>query len=61
MSTVFWDRQSIISIDALPLGETINEDVYCEALKELQSAVQNKRSETRHTHCECEETTPTTV
>lgn len=43
MCTVFWDRKGILLIDFLPRGATINKDVYCETLKKLRRAIQNKR------------------
>ncbi|KAJ4437194.1 hypothetical protein ANN_17329 [Periplaneta americana] len=41
--TVFWDRKGILLIDFLPRGETVNADRYCETLRKLRSAIQNKR------------------
>ncbi|KAJ4443928.1 hypothetical protein ANN_05717 [Periplaneta americana] len=43
MWTVFWDRKGILLIDFLPRGETVNADRYCETLRKLLSAIQNKR------------------
>ncbi|KAJ4448311.1 hypothetical protein ANN_10326, partial [Periplaneta americana] len=43
MCTVFWDRKGILLIDFLPRGETINADRYCETLRKLRRAIQNKR------------------
>jgi histone-lysine N-methyltransferase SETMAR len=36
MATVFWDYEGVILIDVLLRGETINSDVYVEALKKLK-------------------------
>jgi len=41
--TVFWDRQSVLLVEFLPQGTTINSAVYCEMLKKLRHAIQNKR------------------
>ena len=43
MCTVFWDRQGVLLVEFLPQGTTINSAVYCETLKKLRHAVQNKR------------------
>ncbi|KAJ4450185.1 hypothetical protein ANN_01592 [Periplaneta americana] len=43
MCTVFWDRKGILLIDFLPRGETVNADRYCETLRKLRHAIQNKR------------------
>lgn len=43
MATVFWDRKGIIHIEFLPQGTTINADRYCQTLKNLRRAIQNKR------------------
>lgn len=43
MCTVFWDRKGILLIDFLPRGQTINAHVYCETIKKLRRAIQNKR------------------
>ncbi|GBN57065.1 hypothetical protein AVEN_23906-1 [Araneus ventricosus] len=43
MCTVFWDRQGIPLVEFLPRGETINAVRYCETLRKLRSAIQNKR------------------
>jgi len=42
--TVFWDRQGVLLVELLPQGATINSAVYCETLKKLRNAIQNKRS-----------------
>jgi len=43
MCTVFWDRKGILLVDFLPQGSTINAGVYCDTLKKLHRAIQNKR------------------
>ncbi|KAJ4427740.1 hypothetical protein ANN_25393 [Periplaneta americana] len=43
MCTVFWDRKGILLIDFLPRGESVNADLYCETLRKLRRAIQNKR------------------
>ncbi|KAJ4438355.1 hypothetical protein ANN_14297 [Periplaneta americana] len=44
MCTVFWDRKGVLLIEFLPWGETINRETYCQTLKKLRRAIQNKRS-----------------
>jgi len=41
--TVFWDRKGVLLVDFLPQGSTINTGVYCDTLKKLCCAIQNKR------------------
>ena len=43
MCTIFWDRQSVLLVEFLPQGTTINSAVYCETLKKVRHAIQNKR------------------
>ncbi|KAJ4436137.1 hypothetical protein ANN_18764 [Periplaneta americana] len=43
MCTMFWDRKGILLIDFLPRGEKVNADRYCETLRKLRCAIQNKR------------------
>ncbi|GFW44767.1 histone-lysine N-methyltransferase SETMAR [Trichonephila clavipes] len=43
MCTVFWDSKGILLIDFLPRCQTINAAVYCETLRKLRRAIQNKR------------------
>jgi len=38
-----WDRQCVLLVEFLPQGITINSAVYCETLKKLRRAIQNKR------------------
>jgi len=45
MCTVFWDRQGVLLVELLPQGTTINLGVYCEMLKKLRRAIQNKNAE----------------
>lgn len=40
---VFWDRQGVLLIDFLEHGAKINSECYCETLRNLRRAVQNKR------------------
>jgi len=43
MCTVFWGRKGVLLVDFLPQGSTINAGVYCNTLKKLHRAIQNKR------------------
>ncbi|GBM62038.1 Histone-lysine N-methyltransferase SETMAR [Araneus ventricosus] len=43
MCTVFSDRQGILLVEFLPRGETINAVRYCERLRKLRRAIQNKK------------------
>jgi len=43
MCTVFWDRQGVLLVEFLPQGTKIKSAVYCETLKKLRHAIQNKR------------------
>ncbi|GFY17488.1 uncharacterized protein TNCV_3518431 [Trichonephila clavipes] len=43
MYTVFGDRKGILLVDFHPRGETVNVDHYCESLRKLRRAIQNKR------------------
>jgi hypothetical protein len=40
---VFWDRKGILFVEFLPQVSTINACVYCDTLKKLHRAIQNKR------------------
>ena len=42
MATVFWDREGVLLVDFLVRGSTINSERYCETLKKLRRAIQNK-------------------
>lgn len=43
LATVFWDKFGPLLIEFLPQGTTINADRYCETLKQLRRAIQNRR------------------
>lgn len=43
MATVFWDRKGVLLVDFMPTGTTINSERYCETLKKLRRAIQNRR------------------
>lgn len=43
MATVFWDRKGVLLIEFMTPGTTINADAYCETLKKLRRAIQNRR------------------
>ncbi|GBM74511.1 Histone-lysine N-methyltransferase SETMAR [Araneus ventricosus] len=43
METIFWDRKGVLLVDFMPKGTTINANRYCEALKKLRRAIQNRR------------------
>lgn len=43
MVTVFWDAKGILLVDFMERGTTITSAVYCETLKRLRRAIQNKR------------------
>ncbi|GFX11093.1 histone-lysine N-methyltransferase SETMAR [Trichonephila clavipes] len=43
MASIFWDRQSILLLECMPPGTTINAAAYCQTLKRLRRAIQNKR------------------
>lgn len=43
MATVFWDRQGVLLVEFMPRGTTINSNTYCETLKKLRRAIQNRR------------------
>ncbi|GFU78082.1 histone-lysine N-methyltransferase SETMAR [Trichonephila clavipes] len=42
MAPVFWDRQGILLLEFLPPGMTLNAAAYCQTLKRLRRAIQNK-------------------
>jgi hypothetical protein len=42
MATFFWDRKGPLLFNFLPWGDTINSVAYCEMLKKLHRAIQNK-------------------
>lgn len=43
MCTVFWDKKGVLLVEFLSRNETINAASYCETLKNLRRAIQNKR------------------
>lgn len=43
MASVFWDRKGVLLCEFLPTGTTINAARYCETLKKLRRAIQNRR------------------
>jgi histone-lysine N-methyltransferase SETMAR len=43
MATVFWDRKGVLLVDFMAHGTIINADRYCETLKKLRRAIQNRR------------------
>ena len=43
MCAVFWNRRDIVLVDFLTRGETVNAERYCETLRILRRAIQNKR------------------
>ena len=43
MCTIFWDRQGVLLAQYFGNGMTINSYVYCNTLKKLRRAIQNKR------------------
>lgn len=43
MATVFWDRHGVLLVEFMPQGQTINAEAYCETLRKLRRAIQNKR------------------
>jgi len=43
MATVFWYWEGVLLVDFLGRGSTINSERYCETLKKLRRAIQNKR------------------
>ena len=43
MCAAFWDRKGVLLVDFLLQGSTINAGVYCDTLKILHGAIQNKR------------------
>ena len=43
LATFFWDREGVLLVDFLERGSTINCERYCETMKKLRRAIQNKR------------------
>jgi hypothetical protein len=42
MSIVFQNRKSVLLVEFLPQGSTINAGVHCDTLKKLRHTIQNK-------------------
>ncbi|GFW48797.1 uncharacterized protein TNCV_4243771 [Trichonephila clavipes] len=43
MATVSWNRRGVLLVNFMPQGATINSGAYCESLRKLRRALQNKR------------------
>jgi len=43
MATVFWDRKGVLLIEFMEPGTTVTSETYCETLKKLCRAIENKR------------------
>jgi hypothetical protein len=43
MSTVFWGRKGVLMVELMHQVTTVMWDVYCETLKKLHRAIQNKK------------------
>jgi hypothetical protein len=43
MAAVFWDRKGVWMVEFMQQGTTVTLEVYCETLKGLRMAIQNKR------------------
>ena len=43
MATVFWDRKGVLFVNFMATGTIRNTDRYCETLKKLRRAIQNRR------------------
>jgi hypothetical protein len=43
IAAVFWDRKGILLVECMQQGTIITSKVYCETLKKLHRAIQNKR------------------
>ena len=43
MATVFWDEKGILLVDFLEQGQTVTSERYCQTLRNLRRAIQNKR------------------
>ncbi|GFV52547.1 hypothetical protein TNCV_1918651 [Trichonephila clavipes] len=43
MATLFWVQCSVLLVDLIPQGTTINSGVYCATLRKLQRVLQDKR------------------
>ena len=45
MLSVWWDWKGVVFFELLPRNQTINSDVYCRQLNNLNAAVRGKRPE----------------
>ncbi|GFX44179.1 mariner Mos1 transposase [Trichonephila clavipes] len=43
MSTMFWDQHTVLLVDFMPQGTTINSGAYCATLRKFRRILQNKR------------------
>jgi histone-lysine N-methyltransferase SETMAR len=43
VATVFWNRKGVLLIEFIEPGTTITSETYCETLKKLRRAIENKR------------------
>jgi hypothetical protein len=43
MLTVFWDHEGMLITTFQPQGQTVNADSYCNILRKLHKAIQQKR------------------
>jgi hypothetical protein len=43
MAAVFWDSKGVLMVEFMQQGTTITSELYCETLKKLCRAIQNKR------------------
>jgi hypothetical protein len=43
MAAVFWDRKGVLLVEFMQQGTTVTSEVYCETLKKMRGAIQNKR------------------
>jgi len=43
MATMFWDKKGVLLIEFMESGTTITSETYCETLKKLRRAIENKR------------------
>jgi hypothetical protein len=43
LCTLFWDKKRVLLVEFLPQGSTIDAGIYCDTLKKLHYAIQNKQ------------------